>query len=597
MMPNKLPTNLHTFEANDTVSRAAQNENIKVIDALFHPSSGHRHSGEPGDAPPIGSGGLATGAVIAAKIASGAVISEKLAAASVTSDKLAAFAVMNSNLGLGAVSADKLAEASVTGSRIAPASVNAGHIVDGAVTENKLAPASITSSKLTNGAITADKVAENAITSVKVADNAVTANKLANNSVDRRHLRGGGLGSNIAKFKPVSVTGGNLTGSPTVHYAADGENQWSINRMVQLPQFLTINLGKTYHGIEGMSFGTANGADAAQAPRGFYIEASLNNGTWTRVYTHPGGGYTPFTYLPFIGAASAAYIRLVITERSEGDITSVSAIAVYSSYYGAIEQEALNDTRPWGLNARLQGMMVIPQGDITDDGNGYIYINNTIAVVNAAAGMKFTIYGGGYHLPSWGYLYVDIPTAIPSAWNNVTANLAVGEYPLSVKQYDNPNRLIIAQRGEDGYAYFNCALPARVAGTRMNADSVNGIEFRSYYNQYLEYKHGSGWQMLENKYGAGFAAMLSSDKQTITNDGADTMTITVTLSDEQGQIQSAFNEEVQLEMNGMTQAVKLTEGVGTITVSSEEPGEFVLRTVGFERNSQMKVVITDGEKA
>lgn len=53
-----LPSGLKTFEANDTVLRKAQNDNIEAIDKLFDPSQGHKHTGQPGDAPKIGSSGL-----------------------------------------------------------------------------------------------------------------------------------------------------------------------------------------------------------------------------------------------------------------------------------------------------------------------------------------------------------------------------------------------------------------------------------------------------------------------------------------------------------------------------------------------------------
>ena len=44
----KLPSGLTTFEATDTVSRLAQNENIEATDALFHPTAGHKHSAKAG---------------------------------------------------------------------------------------------------------------------------------------------------------------------------------------------------------------------------------------------------------------------------------------------------------------------------------------------------------------------------------------------------------------------------------------------------------------------------------------------------------------------------------------------------------------------
>lgn len=77
-MAKPLPTGLKTFEPSDTVRRTAQNENIEATDALFHPSTGHHHTGKPGDAPQIGTDGIAGEAVTAEKIAQSSIVRRHL---------------------------------------------------------------------------------------------------------------------------------------------------------------------------------------------------------------------------------------------------------------------------------------------------------------------------------------------------------------------------------------------------------------------------------------------------------------------------------------------------------------------------------------
>ncbi|MBW4841165.1 MAG: discoidin domain-containing protein, partial [Paenibacillaceae bacterium] len=77
----KLPSGLTTFEPSDTVRRTAQNENIEAIDALFRATGGHRHTGKAGDAPQIGTEGIAVGAVTSDRIALSAVTGDRVARA------------------------------------------------------------------------------------------------------------------------------------------------------------------------------------------------------------------------------------------------------------------------------------------------------------------------------------------------------------------------------------------------------------------------------------------------------------------------------------------------------------------------------------
>ncbi|MNC61446.1 hypothetical protein D3C75_1113880 [compost metagenome] len=92
----------------------------------------------------------------------------------------------------------------------------------------------------------------------------------------------------------------------------------------------------------------------------------------------------------------------------------------------------------------------------------------------------------------------------------------------------------------------------------------------------------------------GLFAQMESDKSVIKPDGEEMLTVTITMTDLQGKIQSDFNEELGLELNGMKQTVKPTKGVAEITISSDEPGNFLMKTIGLDRNAELKVVVSDG---
>lgn len=92
----------------------------------------------------------------------------------------------------------------------------------------------------------------------------------------------------------------------------------------------------------------------------------------------------------------------------------------------------------------------------------------------------------------------------------------------------------------------------------------------------------------------GLTAELTSDKACIAADGSDCLTIQVRVTDWQGQPQTSYNDEVMIDVNGMQQAIKLSKGLATFTLSSEEPGEFMVRTLKLDRNTELKVVVSDG---
>lgn len=429
---SKLPSGLKTFEAIDTVRRSAQNENIEATDALFSDTKGHRHTGKPGDAPLIGKEGLAAGAVTSDKVAAGAVVGDKIAANAIVSDKIAA------------------------------------------------------------SAITTDKIASGAISSDKLASGAVNGDKIARNSVERQHFRSGGLSSNIAKYKSVTITGGELTGVPTTPYTfqwgSKGDNHlWSIPKETTLPQSITISLGKLHNQLEGMSFGSWVGSDISTLPKKFQIEVSTDGNTWTQVYTS-GGLYEPFSFIPFTQSLDAAYVRLTVTSHAVSTRTVVSCLAVYSRFHGSADTDALEDIRPWGVNARVQGLSIMAEGNVTDSGAGVLTLDREIIVMNGPAGTYFRVKSGTYALPDWGYLYVDIPYE-----HAVTVQPLIGRWTEGLRSYDNKDRLVLAQRNGNKTIYLNASIQSRLSGDSPQAERVNGISLRV-DKGIFQFNDGSGWR-------------------------------------------------------------------------------------------------------
>lgn len=518
-----LPTGLRTYEPNETVRRISQNDNIEATDALFHDRTGHQHTGRPGDAPQIDSEGIAASAVTTEKLAGLSITSEKIAALSVTADKLAAASVNADKIASASITTDKLALSSVNSERLAALSVTGDKLASGAVTKDKmalgcvtadrlsqaavtgekmanasvsldkLANASVNTDKITASAVTTDKLATGSVTTDKLAASSVTKEKLGRNQIERQHVRGSELSSNIAKYQSVSITGGQLYGNPTTPFLLDSDgmpnNVWSLARSIVLPQSLTIELGQTYRGIEGMSIGSLIPNNPGYMPKNFIVEGTKDT-TWTLLYTHNGTDLEPFSYIPFTTVGDWQRIRITITERRDGtNPTEMSSIAVYSRSYGDLDKDVLNDIRPWGLNARLQGMMIIPEGNVNDNGTGLLSLSAPLIVMNPASGTFFRINPGSFQLENWGYLYVDIPRIHGAATNAYKSNWTDG-----IKDFAYKNRIVLAQRAGSGNIYFHAALQARLFGLQADADKVDGLHFRA-SNGFLEYSSdGAGWK-------------------------------------------------------------------------------------------------------
>ncbi|MNW41263.1 F5/8 type C domain protein [compost metagenome] len=284
-------------------------------------------------------------------------------------------------------------------------------------------------------------------------------------------------------------------GNPTSPFTFEGGNAgdshyWSLSHSTTLPHSLTIDLGKEFQSIEGMSFGSKTGSTGRRTiPKGFYVETSSDGAKWTRVYTHTEGLYEPFAYFSFsMSVANSRYVRITITEHNAlATESAISCIAVYSGYHGNVD-DPLEDERAWGLTARLQGLMIVPEGTITDNGTGVLTLGGAVSIMNPASGTYFRVKSGTYTLDRWSYLYVDIPNQ-----HGVLIDPYVAVWSPGIRAFDKKDRIILAQRNGGNEIFLHSAIHSKLAGTNPNADKVDGIDFQT-KNGFLEFNDGSGWK-------------------------------------------------------------------------------------------------------
>jgi hypothetical protein len=117
----------------------------------------------------------------------------------------------------------------------------------------------------------------------------------------------------------------------------------------------------------------------------------------------------------------------------------------------------LHATATWGLNARAQGLMVIPEGAVYDHGGGALELTGTLIVMNPAAGSWLRVAAGSYSIPVWGFLYVDLP---PSSLPRAAVAPQVGTWSDADRPFDHADRLVLAQRQGAGSIFLNFSVPA-----------------------------------------------------------------------------------------------------------------------------------------
>jgi hypothetical protein len=134
---------------------------------------------------------------------------------------------------------------------------------------------------------------------------------------------------------------------------------------------------------------------------------------------------------------------------------------------------------PWGLNALVNGLMIMPEGTIVDDGAGKLTLTGPLIVMNPGSGSYIRVAQGEYTLPAWGYLTVDLPPTSPRG--SVVAPV-VRTWSDTDRAYDARDRLVLAQRAGAGGIFLRIqpsvrALPA--PSTLMAMVGPNLGDFRN----------------------------------------------------------------------------------------------------------------------
>ena len=153
-------------------------------------------------------------------------------------------------------------------------------------------------------------------------------------------------------------------------------------------------------------------------------------------------------------AASDAYLQNT-GDTLAGDLTVTGDVVV---------QGSVSSLAPWGLTARTQGLTVMPEGPVYQNGANLTLSGNVI-VMNPASGSWIRAKSGTYVLNSWSYLYLEIP---PGATRGTTVAPKVGSWADSDRDYPGEDVLVLAQRAGNGTIHLNFAPPAPAFAPRSS---------------------------------------------------------------------------------------------------------------------------------
>ncbi|MDQ7778660.1 MAG: hypothetical protein RDV41_02990 [Planctomycetota bacterium] len=139
---------------------------------------------------------------------------------------------------------------------------------------------------------------------------------------------------------------------------------------------------------------------------------------------------------------------------------NAAGAAVNGNTNGLVLNGQLQNLSTWGMNARAQGVVIIPEGSVTDDGAGNLTFGSTVIVMNPASGSWIRVQAGSYALGSWGYLWVNMP---PTGTRGTTVAPTVSAWADADVAYAGRDRVILAQRNGAGDIFTRFGVPARAA--------------------------------------------------------------------------------------------------------------------------------------
>ena len=134
----------------------------------------------------------------------------------------------------------------------------------------------------------------------------------------------------------------------------------------------------------------------------------------------------------------------------------------------------------WGLNARSQGVIIMPEGTVSDDGAGNLTFGSNVIIMNPLAGSWIRVAAGTYALGGWGALWAPIP---PTGARGTVVTPTVLAWADADRNYDGRDRVLLAQRNGAGYVWTRFGVPANLsAATGATSQWSNGGAGAIYYN-------------------------------------------------------------------------------------------------------------------
>jgi len=106
----------------------------------------------------------------------------------------------------------------------------------------------------------------------------------------------------------------------------------------------------------------------------------------------------------------------------------------------------------WGITARSQGLIVMPDGTVTQNSNGDVTFSGSVTIMNPLSGTFIRVKAGTYHLDPYGYLYVDLP---PTAQEYSEVVPQIGVWQHGAHPFAGNDQFLLAQRSGVSKVWFN----------------------------------------------------------------------------------------------------------------------------------------------
>jgi hypothetical protein len=152
----------------------------------------------------------------------------------------------------------------------------------------------------------------------------------------------------------------------------------------------------------------------------------------------------------------------------------------------------IDATSTWGMNALATGLMVMPEGNVFDDGAGKLTLTAPLVVMNPAAGSFVRVAAGSYTLGAWGYLFVDLP---PTGKRGVEVAPQVGQWTDGDRAFDARDRLVLAQRNGNGAIHLRFQAMASASPAPSSLITMMGPNLGDYRNNASNSGAGAWWNI------------------------------------------------------------------------------------------------------